>query len=163
MTFDHYARQRIHPLLRTATAITGDPHLAEEIVQDVLIKIDRHWSKISALPNRDAYVRRMVVNEYLSWRRKWARQIPHDALDAGTVEDPATRIATRDLLRTQLATLPRKQQVALALRYFEGLSDQEIADTIGITASSVRSTISRALARLRTTIDDSHLTPGGTR
>jgi RNA polymerase sigma-70 factor (sigma-E family) len=166
VSFEDFAHERLRPLLRTATAITGDPYLAEEIVQDVLIKVSRHWADIGAKPARDAYVRRMVVNEYVSWRRKWARLVPTHAIEFDRHEpDHAERNADRDLLNRELARLPRRQQVVLALRYFEGLADPEIANTLGCGESTVRGYASRGLAALRVELQLEHFpeTTGGSR
>jgi RNA polymerase sigma-70 factor (sigma-E family) len=150
VTFEEYARSELPALLRTATAISGDPHLAEEIVQDVLVKIARHWATIEGTENRRAYVRRMIVNELVSWRRKWARLIPTDRLPEPEPErDIAERTVDRDLLRSELGRLPMRQQAVLALRYFEGLDDAAIADALSCAPATVRSLASRGLQRLR--------------
>ena len=149
MTFEEYARLRLPALLRTATAICAGPQLAEEIVQDVLVKLDRHWDRVARSENIDAYVRRMLVNEYISWRRKWIRLVPTDVVPDRAVADHAGAVADQDLLRRALATLPRRQQIALALRYFDDLDDREIAAAMGCAESSVRSFVSRGLAALR--------------
>lgn len=169
MTFDDYARARLGALLRTAAALCGDPYLAEEIVQDVLMKVARHWDDISAKEHRDAYVRRMLVNEFVSWRRKWARLVPSAQIALDTHEpDPALRVADRDLLDRELQQLPRKQRVVLVLRYLEGLGDTEIAAALNCAESSVRSFASRGLATLRiqlaaTPSTSLTITPGGSR
>jgi RNA polymerase sigma factor (sigma-70 family) len=103
----------------------------------------------------EAYVRRMITNEYLSWRRRRAARAiasTHGTLDAlGTpVADPAAKYAERDAMRTRIAKLPRKQRAAILLRYYEDCTDAEIAEVLGCTAGTVRSHISRALATLRT-------------
>ncbi len=150
VSFEDYARARLGPLLRTATAISGDPYLAEEIVQDVFIKVARHWAAIGPREHRDAYVRRMVVNELVSWRRKWSRLIPSPSVIIETVEpDPAARVADRDLLDRELQQLPTRQRIVLVLRYLEGLGDADIAAAMGCAESSVRSFAARGLASLR--------------
>ena len=150
VTFDEYARLRLRALLRTATAVTGDAHLGEEIVQDVLVKVSRRWAEIGSLEQRDAYIRRMIVNEFISWRRKWARLVPTSRVEPDRQEpDPAERSADHDLLRRELSRIPRKQQIVLSLRYFDALSDVEIAAAIGCRESTVRSFAARGLAALR--------------
>ena len=154
MTLEEYARARLRALLRTATAITGNPQMGEEIVQDVLVTMARNWERIEATgTGRDAYVRRMLVNEYLSWRRKWSRIVPvlPDGMDGrvASAPDHAERLADRDQLNRELARLPRKQQVVLALRFFDDATDADIAAALGCAESTVRSTASRALAALR--------------
>lgn len=149
-SFEGYARAKLPRLLRTATAICGDQHLAEEIVQDLLEKLNTRWESVRQSANVDAYVRRMLVNQHLTWRRKWGRLIPTD--DVGPdrhAPDHAARIADRDLLAREVAKLPSRYRIALALRYFDGLSDQQIADAMGCGESTVRSYISRGLSDLR--------------
>jgi DNA-directed RNA polymerase specialized sigma24 family protein len=73
VTFEQFAIARLDRLLGMASAICGDRSLAQDLVQNVLIKVQLHWPRIDGLQDRDAYVRRMLVNEYLSLRRTWAR------------------------------------------------------------------------------------------
>lgn len=153
-TFDEFAADRIDRLLRFATALTCDPHLAQDVVQEVLLRLQHRWAQIGPLPARDRYVRRMIINEYLSWRRrKAARTVAatHSTLDAlgPPTADPATGYADRDAMRTQIAQLPRRQRAALMLRYYEDRTDGEIAELLGCSTGTVRSHISRALSTLR--------------
>ena len=76
MTFDDFADARLPAVLRFATALTGDPDLAKDLVQEVLIRASRRWPDIGQLERPEAYVRKMVVNEHLSWRRRSWRLIP---------------------------------------------------------------------------------------
>jgi RNA polymerase sigma-70 factor (sigma-E family) len=152
--FEAFVADRLDRLLRYATALTCDPHLAQDIVQDVLVRAQRRWPRIESLHAPEAYVRKMVTNEYLSWRRgRAARQVAstHRTLDAlGTpVADPATDYAERDAMRSKIAQLPRKQRAAILLRFYEDCTDPEIAEVLGCTAGTVRSHVSRALATLR--------------
>ena len=105
----------------------------------------------------EAYVRRMVLNEYLSWRRSWAARNVHavgerlvDLDDArGGVRDHAHDVVEADELWNRLATLGRKQRAVLVLRYYEQLDDDAIADLVGCSPATVRSHASRALKTLR--------------
>jgi DNA-directed RNA polymerase specialized sigma24 family protein len=92
VTFDEWTRSGLPQLLRFATALCGSGHLAEDVVQDVALKAHRNWARIGAAGNPDAYLRRMVVNEYLSWRRKWSRYVPR-AHRHGRGRRPARRTA----------------------------------------------------------------------
>ncbi len=150
MTFEDFARAQIGPLLGLATAMSGDPGLGEDLVQEVLMKAHRHWNKIDKLSSPPSYVRRMLVNEFVSWRRKWSRIVP--TADIHVVDDRpdhASTHADRQALQSQLDRLPRRQRAALALRYFAGLSDSEIAEALGCEVTTVRAHISRALSTLR--------------
>ena len=75
MTFDEFTGARLPAVLRFATALTGDPDLAKDLVQEVLIRVSGRWQEIGQLDRPEAYVRKMVVNEYLSWRRRSWRLI----------------------------------------------------------------------------------------
>lgn len=150
LSFEEYARSRIPWLLRTARSITQEAALAEDLVQDVLLTVYQHWDRVVAARQPDAYVRRILVNEYLSWKRKWARLIPTDGIDfEAEIPDDTDRHGDREELTSRLRTLPRRQQVVLALRYFDGLTDQEIAETMGCVPGTVRGYATRALATLR--------------
>jgi RNA polymerase sigma-70 factor (sigma-E family) len=152
--FEEFLAARLPALLRFATALTGDPHRAEDIVQDVLIRAQRRWRRIRAMDAPEAYVKRMITNEYVSWRRRRSsRELPavDGTLDAviEPADDPAGRFDERDALWSDLAALPPRQRAVLALRYYEGLTTAEISDILGCSAATVRSHESRALAGLR--------------
>jgi RNA polymerase sigma-70 factor (sigma-E family) len=148
--FESFAREHTPRLLRFAAVLTNDNGVAEDVVQDVLIKAQRHWPKISSTANPQAYLRRMVVNELTSWRRKWARYVPSsdDRLDR-PIADGTSRLDDRAALMAELAKLPPRQRAAIVLRYLEDRSDPEIAAVLGCSAVSVRGYIHRALKVLR--------------
>jgi RNA polymerase sigma-70 factor (sigma-E family) len=152
MTFEEFAAARLPAVLRFAAVLTGDRGLAEDVVQEVLIRADARWQVIGGLPWPEAYLRKMIVNEYLAWRRRSWRLVPSGAgsdIDGLPVPDPAASYAERDAMAAELAKLPRQQRAVVVLRYYEGLSDQEIADVLGCTPGTVRGYASRALAALR--------------
>lgn len=149
MTFDDWAHRSLPGLLRFSTALCGGRHLAEDVVQEVLLRASARWDTIGATEHPDAYVRRMVVNEFLSWRRKWSRITPSAEIDGGTVGDHAVGVVNRDALQAELAKLPKRQRAVLVLRYYCGHSDAEIAEVLGCSAGTVRGYASRALATLR--------------
>jgi RNA polymerase sigma-70 factor (sigma-E family) len=158
MTFEEFVAAQLPALLRFAKVLCGDRGLAEDVAQEVMLRTQEKWARIAGLDKPQAYVRRMIVNEYLSWSRKWARVIPlavvPDLPDAGRVPDPAADYADRELLVMELAKLPRRQRAALVLRYYGGLTDQEIAEELGCSNGTARSHISRALATLRVELAD---------
>ena len=162
--FEAFVRQWLTAQLRYATALSGDPHLAADIVQDVLVRAHSRWRHIGAADRPDLYVKRMITNEYLSWRRRWhVRNIVPASLAAlqshhPITADSAQQIVDRDDLLHRLAALPRRQRAVLVLRFYEGLADREIAEMLGVAPGTVRSTASRALAALR----PATTTPGST-
>ena len=139
-------------MLRFAGVLTGDRGLAEDVVQEVLIRAHKRWPHIGELDHPELYVRKMVVNEYLSWRRRSWRLIPGGSgqeVDDRLTPDHALGYAERDVLLTELGKLPRRQRTVLVLRYYEGLPDSMIAEILGCAPGTVRGYASRALAALR--------------
>lgn len=152
MTFEEFAAARLPAVLRFAAVLTGDRGLAEDVVQEVLIRANGRWEAIARLDRPEAYVRKMIVNEYLSWRRRSWRLVPSGAgteVDGRLSPDPAAGHAEREALLAELDRLPARQRAVLVLRYYEGLSDAEIADALGCATGTVRGYASRALAMLR--------------
>jgi RNA polymerase sigma-70 factor (sigma-E family) len=154
-TFDDFVAERLDQLLRYATALTCDPHLAKDVVQEVLLRTQQRWRHIETADQPMAYVRRMVVNEYLSWRRRRANRdvmVAHAKLAelSPSVADQTGRYDERQEMLSRIVRLPGRQRAAIVLRYYENLSDPEIAAALGCAEATVRSHISRALAALRT-------------
>lgn len=145
---------RLGALVRYVTVVTCDPHLAEDITQDVLVRAHARWWRISRLDAPEQYVKRMVLNEFLSWRRlRSSRLVPLSRESLARVAPPAPDRTDerdqRDAVLRLIATLPPRQRAAVALRYYEDLTDPEIAELLGCRTATVRSHISRALATLR--------------
>jgi RNA polymerase sigma-70 factor (sigma-E family) len=149
--FSAWMAARQPALLRTAYLLTGDHHSAEDLVQLTLAKVYLSWDKVQRREVIDGYARRIMVNENNSiWRRAWKKrelttdQVPervpfHDSYDEGQAS----------VLWDFVQTLPRKQRAVIVLRYYEELSEAEIADVLGISTGTVKSQASRALATLR--------------
>ena len=153
MEFEEFVRERLAVLLRYATVLACDRSLAEDIVQNVLIRAQIHWSRIRAADQPEAYVKRMVLNEMLSWRRR--RQVRVGRLSeelAPPVDDPTAAIDERDALLREIAVLPPRQRAVIALTYYEDHTDGEIASLLGCGEATVRSHRSRALLTLRSSV-----------
>ncbi|WP_033439489.1 SigE family RNA polymerase sigma factor [Saccharothrix sp. NRRL B-16314] len=149
MEFTEYVARQRPALMRFATVLTCRTWLAEDLVSDVLGRAFERWDRISVMAEPHAYVRRMVVNEYLSWRRRLTRTSPRAEVEPRVISDGADERAERDAMIRRLAALPRKQRAAVVLRYYAGLSDREIATQLGCREPTVRSQIHRALTVLR--------------
>lgn len=128
MEFTEYVREQRPTLLRFATVLTGQAWLADDLVSDVLGRAFERWDVIEGLDRPHAYVRRMIVNDYLSWRRRGRYGTPvADVPEAArSVEDHSARYAERDAMIARLQQLPPRQRAAVVLRYYAGLSDNEI-------------------------------------
>jgi RNA polymerase sigma-70 factor (sigma-E family) len=157
-----YAAQRAR-LVRTAYAVSGDLGIAEDAVRTAFAKAYRSWRRISRLESPEAYVRRIVVNEVLSTRRRAAlrhegsRAEPPERTASGSPEDSLAR----DELWRAVRGLPPRQRAVLVLRYYEDLSERQIADALGCRPGTVKSQASAALAALRARLGDPASTPAG--
>ncbi len=144
--FSEFVLARQAALLRTAYLLTGHAQDAEDLVQVALVKVVPQWRRIR--DNPEPYVRQVLVNENIShWRRRRWREHTTDELPEVLAQDPdhAELLAVRDAL----AALAARQRAVLVLRYYEGLSEAEIASTLGIAPGTVKSQARDALARLR--------------
>ena len=153
LDFAEYVSSDQQALLRLAATLTGSGAAAEELVADVLGRAFERWDRIGAVDRVGAYVRRMIVNEFISRRRRHRRIVLTGDLSvheqAAVVPDHAPGYDDRAALRDRISRLPRRQRAALVLRYYEDLPDAEIAAALGCAVGTVRSLVSRALAGLR--------------
>ena len=152
MTYDEFVDARLQALLRYAVMLTGDPDTAQDIVQETMIRVQLKWRRIEATTAPERYVRRMLTNAYIDLHRgSWLRRVVlrGDPVEPPAVADHADASADRDEMWLWLGRLPRKQRAALVLRYYENLTDQEIADVLECAVGTVRAHVSRALATLR--------------
>jgi RNA polymerase sigma-70 factor (sigma-E family) len=169
VTFAEFAAAKLPGLLRYAVVLTGDQDLAQDVVQEVLARTQVRWTKISRADSPESYVRQMVLNEYLSWRRKWAvrniQAVGERLVDLGdrrgASRDHAQALVDTDELWNRLAALPRKQRAVLVLRYYEQLPDDEIAYLLDCAPVTVRSNASKALKALRLQSERQHITVAG--
>lgn len=154
VSFDEFVTSHGDTLRKLAFAVLGDAHLADDAAQAALAKVLRHWDRIE---HPRSYSQRAVVTECVDRQRKARREVPRSPtsfqdLRSSSAGDPAkaseSRQARDELWRAVLA-LPARQRAVLALRYFEELSDAEIAQILSIRPGTVRSTAARALATLR--------------
>ena len=153
--FSEYVTLRWPPMLRTARLLTGDDGLAEDLVQTALEKCYVAWPRLRARDARDVYVRRTIVNIYISWqrRRSWY-EIPRDRIPDREAADHAADVPQRSLLQDALATLPARQRAVVVLRFYEDLSVQQVASELNCSTGTVKSQTSDALGKLRDLLGD---------
>lgn len=151
--FGEYVAERRAHLYRTAHLLCGDPHRAEDIVQQALTKLYAAWPRASRLDSVDAYARRIVVNAHIDeTRRPWRRERPVDVATAPALDRPVEEAVApedSDALWTALRGLAPGQRRVVVLRHYWGLSVDETAADLGISPGTVKSQTSDALARLR--------------
>ena len=154
VTYEEFVAGCLQPLLRYAVMLTGDVHMAEDLVQETMVRVQLKWRRVGATDAPEYYVRRMITNLYVDWRRgPWLRRVmvrpePYGSATPIT-PDASAETADRDQVWQLLATLPRRQRAALVLRYYCDLPDGDIAELMECAVGTVRSLISRALATLR--------------
>ncbi|GAA2692501.1 SigE family RNA polymerase sigma factor [Actinoplanes palleronii] len=150
MEFEEFAASRSSALLRYATLLSGDREEARDIVQEVLARAMLKWRRIIAGGEPYAYVRRMVTNEFLSLlrRRRRVAVVPLEERDLDALAAPVRHTADDELWQV-IRSLPKQQRAVIVLRYYEGLSDLEIAEVLRCRPGTVRAYASRALAALR--------------
>lgn len=146
-----YLRARMHRLHRAAYLLCGDAHLAEDLVQSTALALYRKWRTARAADNLDAYVHRMLVNQFLSEKRRpWSRVLLSDRPpDPPALPDPDADPDDRDAVRAALARLGPRQRAVLVLRFFCDLSVEDTAVTLRCSTGNVKSQTSRALAGMR--------------
>ena len=157
MSFEEFAAARLAALLRYAVLLSGDREEARDIVQEVLARALVKWNRIGSVQDPYGYVRRMVTNEFLSLRRRrrvWTVPLGPEAVEGASAPRVPEQPEPDDDLWRLLMRLPRQQRAVIVLRYYESLSDLEIAEVLGCRTGTVRSNASRALAALRVEFDE---------
>lgn len=135
------------PLLRSAFLVTGSEALADDLVQEALIKVAARWSRLRT-GNPTAYARTIVHRDHASWRRRRREISVADAIErTAPLDDDA--VERRLLVDEALAGLTGRQRAVLVLRYFDDLTERETADVLGVAVGTVKSQASAALRRLR--------------
>jgi RNA polymerase sigma-70 factor (sigma-E family) len=146
--FDAFVRARLPELLRFGRVLTGSSEAAADLVQDALERTLVAWNRLESRDEPEGYVRRIMVNRNISvWRKLRREQVTADVYDRG-LED---RQFDHDMWHA-LSTLPPRQRAVIVLRYYEDLSEADIARTLGCSVGTVKSQASKALAKLRTTV-----------
>jgi RNA polymerase sigma-70 factor (sigma-E family) len=150
LEFPDYVARRRPALLRAARAIAGDASSAEDLLQCALVRVLPHWSTIREPRAIDAYIRRAMRNQHASWyRQKWRSRERSFAQVPDLTSSSEGRPGNDAVLWPLVAALPPAQRSAVALRYYEGLSINEVAQALGCSPGTVKSNTSRALASLR--------------
>ncbi|GGQ47254.1 hypothetical protein Saso_05510 [Streptomyces asoensis] len=149
--FQEFVRARWSRLVRTAYLLTGDVHHAEDLTQTALAKAYRSWRRISRSDNPEAYVRRMLVtcNSDRFRKRRVTEALTAAPPERAGRDEGAGRVEERGSLLAGLAALPPRQRAVVVLRYWEDLSEAEVAEVLGCSPGTVKSQASKGLAKLR--------------
>jgi RNA polymerase sigma-70 factor (sigma-E family) len=137
-------------LFHTAYLMVGDHQLAQDLLQESLVKTYVAWPRLRDVSKAEAYTRRAIVTTAISWRRRRSfHERPVDLLPEVGVADRVDELATRDALWDQLHLLPPRQRAAIVLRYYLDLSEAQTAEAMGCSVGAVKSQTSAGLSRLR--------------
>ena len=161
--FDDFVATHVDDLLRTAYLIVWDEAEAEDLVQECLLKVARRWPRIRGMEQPRAYARRILVNLTVDGARGRARR--RSELEPATgaspiAVDPLPAVDGRAELFQALCELPARQRAVLVLRYFNDLTEAQVAEVLGCSPGTVKSSASRGLARLREALQPVHSNPG---
>ena len=160
--FERFVDAHADQLLRTGFLVTGDPVEAEDLVQECLLRVARHWPRARSMDQPAAYARRILVNLALDDARRrtrcaaelgWAEDSPVEARANGASAVDSGLSDTRMELIAGLRMLPARQRAILILRYYEDLSEAQVAHLLSCSVGTVKSTASRGLSRLREALD----------
>ena len=150
--FTEFVRARWPRLCRFAYALARDEQTAEDLVQRALAQVYVAWPRIRSSDAVETYSRTCITRCFLAdrRRRRW-HEVPFDApsgtSDRANASEPD--VEARDEMWRELGTLPPRQRAVLVLRYYEDLTEAQIADVLGCRPGTVKSQASKALARLR--------------
>ncbi|MEO3829656.1 SigE family RNA polymerase sigma factor [Actinomadura sp. B10D3] len=150
VTYEEFVATRAQALLRYGYVLTGNAHDAADLLQEGLIRLRGAWGRVANKSDPEGYVRRIMARQHISaWRRRRRERLVR-SVPEGRYDDPGLDRAEHDpRLWEALTALPQRQRAVLVLRYYEDLSDEEIAETLGISRGTVRSQAARALDKLR--------------
>jgi RNA polymerase sigma-70 factor (sigma-E family) len=144
VSFEEFVIARTGALLRTAYLLTGDHHDAEDLVQSTLIKVVPKWARIKDQP--EGYVRKVLARESMKrWRARRWREVTTDVVPETMHHDSTDRVDVLDEMRV----LSPQQRAVLVLRYFDDLTEPDVAAALGISVGTVKSHARDALKRLR--------------
>jgi RNA polymerase sigma-70 factor (sigma-E family) len=148
--FSELVAVRSQVLLRTAYLLVGDDQLAQDLLQEALVKAYVAWPRLRDASKAEAYVRRTMVTTAISWRRRRSfHERPVEVVPDVWDADQTERLASHDDVWAQVCGLPPRQRAALVLRYYEDLSYEETAEVLGCSVGTVKSQVSEALSKLR--------------
>ncbi|MEU8362553.1 SigE family RNA polymerase sigma factor [Nonomuraea sp. NPDC048882] len=160
--FDDFVAEQTTALLRYGYVLTGNPHDAADLVQEALIRLCGAWPRVRRKDSPHSYVRTTMARLHISvWRRHRREHLTEAPPDR--VHREVFPSDEEQGLWQELAALPRRQRAVLVLRYYEQLSDAEIAKVLGISAGTVRSQAFRGLDKLRSSPFSSTATHGSMR
>lgn len=147
--FTEFVRAHTASLFRTAYLMTGDYQRAEDVLQAALVRVYQHWPRVDTMDQPAGYARKVVVNEAVSW---WRKRSSHESLlkltDEPAWDGRVDDVAEHERVWKAVLSLPRRQRAVTVLRYYEDMTEAQIAETLGMAPGTVKSHSHAAVRRL---------------
>ena len=157
--FSNWLRERQTMLIRAARSICFEVQFADDVLQEALMDIYKHWEKIKAHENLDAYAIRVLVSKHTDMRRKWLRKRSEQEVELAfadnlvALSDEGDDVAERLLVQSALKSLSSMQRAVLVLHYQYGLQLNEIAKALEIPAGTAASHLARGRATVAANVE----------
>ena len=147
--FTEFVRAHSASLFRTAYLMTGDYQRAEDVLQAALVRVYQHWPRVDTMDRPAGYARRVVVNQSVSW---WRKRSSHESLlrlsDEPAWDGRVDDVAEHERVWKAVLSLPRRQRAVMVLRYYEDMTEAQIAETLAMAPGTVKSHSHAAVRRL---------------
>lgn len=147
--FTEFVRAHTASLFKTAYLMTGDYQRAEDVLQAALVRVYRHWPRVDTMDRPAGYARKVVVNQSISWwRRRSSREPLLRMRDEPAWDGRVDDFAEHERVWKAVLSLPQRQRAVLVLRYYEDMTEAEIAEILAIAPGTVKSHSHAAVRRL---------------
>lgn len=155
LRFADFVRANSAALFRTGYLMTGDYQRAEDLLQTTLVRVYQRWERVEVMQHPVGYARKVLMNQAASlWRRRWTREVPTLLFDEPTWGGGVENVTDRAQVWEAVLKLPTRQRAVLVLRYYEDLTETEIAETLRMAPGTVKSHAHAALRRLEKLLSD---------
>lgn len=154
--FADFVHARSASLHRAAYLMVGEAALAQDLVQEALVKTYAAWPRIRDKSRAEAYTRKAITTTAIGWfrRRRWTHERPVETLPEPALAGHDDGVTQSQWLWTALQTLPVRQRISIVLRYYEDLTEAQTAEAMGCSVGTVKSQVSTGIARLRDVLGD---------
>jgi RNA polymerase sigma-70 factor (sigma-E family) len=154
--FAEFVRARSTALHRAAYLMVGEVSLAQDLVQEALVKTYAAWGRLRDTGNAEAYCRKAITTTAISWfrRKSWTQEQPTAALPEAQHTSHGDEVTQSQWLWEALQRLPVRQRAAIVLRYYEDLTEAQTADAMGCAVGTVKSQVSAGIGKLRDLLGD---------
>jgi len=154
--FSDFVRARSTALHRAAYLMVGDVGLAQDLVQEALVKTYAAWGRLRDPGNAEAYCRKAITTTAISWfrRKSWRHERPATTMPDAPQDGHGDAVAESQWLWDALQRLPMRQRAAIVLRYYEDLTEAQTAATMGCAVGTVKSQVSAGIGKLRDLLGD---------